>query len=188
VASDAVILTGSKQPELSRITQSRSEPAGYVFRARPILFSAEGSSYSTIKQRLGTAAPTADIIGLYLDPPEHAAVFCVDEKTAIQALDRLDPVLPLSPGRAERHGFEYSLTNATPGGVRPNRPFSVRSALVSANLGAPVGVSASIPLRRRPAQTRLDLIPPSRPRLQRRSDRNQYSRRKIRNDHRLRVQ
>jgi transposase len=49
----------------------------------------------------------ADIIGLYIDPPQHAAVFCVDEKTAIQALDRLDPVLPLSPGRAERHGFEY---------------------------------------------------------------------------------
>ena len=49
----------------------------------------------------------ADIIGLYLRPPQHAAVFCVDEKTAIQALDRLDPVLPLSPGRAERHGFEY---------------------------------------------------------------------------------
>jgi transposase len=49
----------------------------------------------------------ADIIGLYLHPPQHAAVFCVDEKTAIQALDRKDPVLPLSPGRAERHGFEY---------------------------------------------------------------------------------
>jgi len=49
----------------------------------------------------------ADIIGLYLQPPAHAAVFCVDEKTAIQALDRLDPVLPLSPGRAESHGFEY---------------------------------------------------------------------------------
>src|SRR5687768_14582127 len=49
----------------------------------------------------------ADVIGLYLDPPQHAAVFCLDEKTAIQALDRLDPVLPLSPGRAERHGFEY---------------------------------------------------------------------------------
>src|SRR5215831_8717467 len=49
----------------------------------------------------------ADIIGLYMNPPQHAAVFCVDEKTAIQALDRLDPVLPLSPGRAERHGFEY---------------------------------------------------------------------------------
>jgi transposase len=49
----------------------------------------------------------ADIIGLYMNPPQHAAIFCVDEKTAIQALDRLDPVLPLSPGRAERHGFEY---------------------------------------------------------------------------------
>jgi transposase len=52
-------------------------------------------------------AKAADIIGLYLNPPQHAAVFCVDEKTAIQALDRLDPVLPLSPGRVERHGFEY---------------------------------------------------------------------------------
>src|ERR1700741_1606115 len=49
----------------------------------------------------------ADILGLYLNPPAHAAVFCVDEKTTIQALDRKDPVLPLSPGRAERHGFEY---------------------------------------------------------------------------------
>jgi|SRR6516225_7492135 transposase len=49
----------------------------------------------------------ADIIGLYVHPPQHAAVFCLDEKAAIQALDRLDPVLPLSPGRAERHGFEY---------------------------------------------------------------------------------
>ena len=49
----------------------------------------------------------ADVIGLYLNPPQHAVVFAVDEKTAIQALDRLDPVLPLSPGRAERHGFEY---------------------------------------------------------------------------------
>jgi transposase len=52
-------------------------------------------------------AKAADIIGLYVRPPQHAAVFCVDEKSAIQALDRLDPVLPLSPGRAERHGFEY---------------------------------------------------------------------------------
>jgi transposase len=49
----------------------------------------------------------ADVIGLYLDPPAHAAVFCVDEKTAIQALDRKDRMLPLSPGRAESHGFEY---------------------------------------------------------------------------------
>jgi transposase len=49
----------------------------------------------------------ADVIGLYLHPPHHAAVFSVDEKTAIQALDRKDPILPFTPGRAERHGFEY---------------------------------------------------------------------------------
>src|SRR6202035_1023845 len=49
----------------------------------------------------------AESIGLCLHPLQHAAVFCVDEKTAIQVLDRLDPVLPLSPGRIERHGFEY---------------------------------------------------------------------------------
>ncbi len=50
-------------------------------------------------------AKAADII--YLHPPQHAAVFRVDEKTHIQALHRLDQCLPLSPGRAERHGFEY---------------------------------------------------------------------------------
>lgn len=200
---DLVVLDEEQQLELSRIAQSRSLPAGYVFRAKLILMLAEGASFSTIKQRLGTTAPTiirwkrrffaegldgldtshpgqpasvltpklrarilsatrrhpkdgsthwscrklaaelgvskdavhrvwkeaglkphrlerymasddpdfetkaADIIGLYLNPPQHAAVFCVDEKTAIQALDRLDPVLPLSPGRVERHGFEY---------------------------------------------------------------------------------
>ena len=201
--SDSIVLSEAQKLELSRIAQSRSLPAGYVFRARLILMLAEGASYSLIKLRLKTTAPTisrwkqrflaagvdgldtahpgqkpsvltarlrarilaatrkppqdgsthwscrklaaalgvskdvvhrvwqeaglkphrlerymasndpdfetkaADIIGLYLNPPEHAAVFCVDEKTAIQALDRLDPVLPLSPGRIERHGFEY---------------------------------------------------------------------------------
>src|SRR3954449_11728924 len=198
-----VELNEDQRIELSSIAQSRSLPAGYVFRARLILMLAEGAPYSTIKRQLRTTAPTisrwkvrflhsgmdgldtrhpgqsatvitpalrarilsatrrrpkdgsthwscrklaatlgvskdavhrtwkeaglkphrlerymssndpdfetkaADIIGLYLNPPRHAAVFCVDEKTAIQALDRLDPVLPLSPGRIERHGFEY---------------------------------------------------------------------------------
>src|SRR5512140_3470625 len=198
-----VSLTSNQRLELSSIAQSRTLPAGYVFRAKLILMLAQGASFNAIKLRLGTTAPTvirwkerflaagidgldtyhpgqkptvltpalrakilaatrkkpadhsthwscrklaaslgvskdavhrvwkeaglkphrlerymasndpnfeakaADIIGLYLNPPQHAAVFCVDEKTAIQALDRLDPVLPLSPGRAERHGFEY---------------------------------------------------------------------------------
>lgn len=44
---------------------------------------------------------------MYLNPPAHAAVFCVDKKTVTQALDCKDRILPLSPGRAESHGFEY---------------------------------------------------------------------------------
>lgn len=43
----------------------------------------------------------ADVIGLYLNPPQHAAVFAVDEKTGIQALDRLDP-RPAAVARARR--------------------------------------------------------------------------------------
>ena len=202
--AEAIVLTADERVELEQITQSRTLPAGDVFRARLILLLADGLPYRTIQERLDTTAPTisrwkerflqervaglleirhpgqkpsvitptlqakvldatrrkpkdgsthwscrklaaqlgvskdsvqrlwqraglkphrlerymasndpelerkaADIIGLYLHPPQHAAVFCVEEKSAIQALDRLDPVLPMSPGRAERHGFEY---------------------------------------------------------------------------------
>lgn len=58
-----------------------------------------------------------DIIGPYVHPPAHAAVFCVDEKSAIQALDRLDPVLPLSRGGLNRTGlttFATALFRFTP--------------------------------------------------------------------------
>src|SRR5215831_2484345 len=201
---EAIALSSDERTELEQMIQSRTLPAGDVFRARLVLMLADGLPYRTIEQRLGTTAPTiarwrrrfdkqriaglleirhpgqkpsvitpalqakvleatrrkpndgsthwscrklaehlkiskdtvqriwhkaglkphrlerymasddpdferkaADIIGLYLNPPQHGAVFCVDEKSAIQALDRLDPVLPMSPGRIERHGFEY---------------------------------------------------------------------------------
>jgi transposase len=42
-----------------------------------------------------------DVVGLYLDPPEHALVLCVDEKSQIQALDRTQKSLPIYPGRCE---------------------------------------------------------------------------------------
>jgi transposase len=48
-----------------------------------------------------------DIVGLYLDPPEHALVLCVDEKSQIQALDRTQPLLPMRPGQAERRTHDY---------------------------------------------------------------------------------
>ncbi|MCI0686089.1 MAG: IS630 family transposase [Sporichthyaceae bacterium] len=48
-----------------------------------------------------------DVVGLYLDPPEHALVLCVDEKSQIQALDRSAPVLPMLPGVPARQSFGY---------------------------------------------------------------------------------
>src|ERR1700683_1420627 len=59
MATDSeVSLTGNQRSELSRIAQSRSLPAGYVFRARLILMLAEGASFSTIQKSLRTTAPT----------------------------------------------------------------------------------------------------------------------------------
>jgi len=48
-----------------------------------------------------------DVVGLYLDPPEHALVLCVDEKSQVQALDRSQPVLPMMPGMPERRTHDY---------------------------------------------------------------------------------
>lgn len=48
-----------------------------------------------------------DVVGLYLRPPEHAIVFCVDEKSQIQALDRTQPGLPLRPGRCGTMTHDY---------------------------------------------------------------------------------
>jgi transposase len=48
-----------------------------------------------------------DIVGLYMQPPTHAVVFCVDEKAQIQALDRTQPVLPMRPGQVERRTHDY---------------------------------------------------------------------------------
>lgn len=48
-----------------------------------------------------------DIVGLYLNPPERAAVLSVDEKTQVQALDRSAPLLPMRPGQIERRTHDY---------------------------------------------------------------------------------
>jgi len=54
-----------------------------------------------------------DIVGLYLDPPEHALVFCCDEKSQIQALDRTQPGLPLKRGRAQTMTHDYKRHGVT---------------------------------------------------------------------------
>ncbi len=54
-----------------------------------------------------------DIVGLYINPPEHALVLCVDEKSQIQALDRTQPLLPMRPGQAERRTHDYKRHGTT---------------------------------------------------------------------------
>ncbi|MBZ5580250.1 MAG: IS630 family transposase [Acidobacteriia bacterium] len=54
-----------------------------------------------------------DIVGLYMNPPDHAVVFCVDEKSQIQALDRTQPLLPLRPGQLERGTHDYKRLGTT---------------------------------------------------------------------------
>ena len=119
-------LTPAVEARILHLTQHAAPPVPLTHWTAPRLAARVGVSPSSVLrvwQRAGLQpdrleryvattdpefeAKAADIIGLYLNPPDHAVVLCVDEKTAIQALDRLDPVLPLSPGRAERHGFEY---------------------------------------------------------------------------------
>jgi transposase len=54
-----------------------------------------------------------DVIGLYMNPPENALVFCVDEKSQIQALDRTQPSLPLKKGRAGTMTHDYKRNGTT---------------------------------------------------------------------------
>lgn len=48
-----------------------------------------------------------DVVGLYMNPPDRAVVLCVDEKSQVQALDRSQPLLPMSPGQVERRTHDY---------------------------------------------------------------------------------
>ena len=54
-----------------------------------------------------------DVVGLYLNPPEHALVLCADEKTSVQALDRTQPGLPLKKGRCGTMTHDYKRNGTT---------------------------------------------------------------------------
>lgn len=58
-------------------------------------------------------AKLVDVVGLYLDPPQRAVVLCVDEKTQTQALDRSQPSLPMTPGRAATMTHDYKRNGTT---------------------------------------------------------------------------
>ena len=58
-------------------------------------------------------AKVRDVVGLYVSPPEHALVLCVDEKSQIQALDRSQPMLPMRPGQPARRSHDYKRHGVT---------------------------------------------------------------------------
>ena len=58
-------------------------------------------------------AKVRDVVGLYVSPPEHAIVLCVDEKSQIQALDRTQPLLPMRPGQPARRSHDYKRHGVT---------------------------------------------------------------------------
>jgi transposase len=58
-------------------------------------------------------AKVRDVVGLYVSPPEHAIVLCVDEKSQIQALDRSQPMLPMRLGQAARRSHDYKRHGTT---------------------------------------------------------------------------
>src|SRR5437763_16559768 len=59
------------------------------------------------------AAKVQDVVGLYVDPPEHALVLSVDEKSQIQALDRTQPGLPMKKGRCGTMTHDYKRHGTT---------------------------------------------------------------------------
>jgi transposase len=70
----------------------------------------EGFKFSTDPQ---LDAKVADVVGLYLHPPENAVVVCVDEKSQCQALERRQPILPMRPGIPERQTHDYARHGVT---------------------------------------------------------------------------
>jgi transposase len=54
-----------------------------------------------------------DVVGLYMAPPDNAIVLCVDEKSQVQALDRTQPLLPMTPSQAERHTHDHVRNGTT---------------------------------------------------------------------------
>jgi transposase len=70
----------------------------------------EGFKFSTDPQ---LDAKVADVVGLYLNPPENAVVVCVDEKSQCQALERSQPILPVRPGIPERQTHDYARHGVT---------------------------------------------------------------------------
>src|SRR4029453_9229710 len=92
-----------------------------------------------------------DVVGLYLNPPERAAVLCGEKKSQIQALDRTAPILPMLPGVPERATHDYKRSGTSVSTPRWTSPPARRSAACTAATGRS---SSSSSCRRSTAKSR----------------------------------
>src|SRR5712692_9046185 len=111
-AREAAVLAATEQPPPGAVTRRLARRLGVSHATVMRLWHKAGLQPHRVRGYMASPDPdfeakAKDILGLYLDPPKNAAVFCIDEKTAIQALDRSQPALPLRPGQVERRAVEY---------------------------------------------------------------------------------
>jgi transposase len=98
-------------PSLSRVMKISASSIGRIWRAHGL----KPHLVKTFKvsNDKNFAEKLEDIVGLYLSPPEHALVFCCDEKSQIQALDRTQPGLPIKKGRCGTMTHDYKRNGTT---------------------------------------------------------------------------
>lgn len=124
-------LAKQKESEIIRKT-IETKPKGVTHWSRSLMAAETGVSESTVGRIWARAGlkphrvrtfklsndkrfeeKLADVVGLYLSPPEHAVVFSCDEKSQIQALDRTQPGLPLKKGRCQTMTHDYKRNGTT---------------------------------------------------------------------------
>ena len=99
---DATHWSRASMAKRSGLSESTVGRVWKAFRLKPHL--ADGFKVSTDPFFI---EKVRDVVGLYLNPPEHAVVLCADEKSQVQALDRSSPVLPMMPGMPEKRTHDY---------------------------------------------------------------------------------
>lgn len=99
---DATHWSRASMARKSGLSKSTIGRVWKAFRLKPHL--ADGFKVSTDPFFI---EKVRDVVGLYLNPPEHAVVLCADEKSQVQALDRSSPVLPMMPGMPEKRTHDY---------------------------------------------------------------------------------
>ncbi len=124
-------ISAEKVAEIVRATQEDTPPGQTHWSCRSMA-KAQGVSPATV-QRIWSARGLTphlvktftlsndprfeekliDVVGLYLNPPEHAIVLCMDEKSSVQALDRTQPSLPMKKGRAGTMTHDYQRHGTT---------------------------------------------------------------------------